>query len=521
MKLRRLPVGDSSFESIRANDCVYVDKTRHLFQMADEGKFYFLSRPRRFGKSLTVSVLRCLFQGKKDLFDGLWIADNTEWEWKAHPVLVLDFNGISHDTPENLKLSLQRTFQQIAGDYEVSSDAPLLENQFKELILSLYRKTGMPVVILIDEYDKPLIAHLGKGEKALEIAKANRDILKYLFGVIKDGDVSPALRLVFITGVSKFSRVSMFSELNNLKDLTMNRHYANMLGYTQSEIETEFTGYIGRFAEDCDQTREQILEKMKSLYDGYRFSEKNVRVYNPFSLLKSLDEMAFKNYWFETGTPTFLVNILNETNWYLPKIENLQATEAVFSTYELENLKPEALLFQTGYITIKEVSDRLYTFDYPNQEVKTSFLEILFHSCTKGLRDGSRFVLLNGCLYQENYEQFFETVSSIFSSIPYTLESRRDEAYFHTVFYLMLCASGVNARSEILTCNGRIDLVVEFPDKIFIIEFKCDQSAEAGIAQIRNKRYDKPFRQGGKKIILLGINFDSEKRNVAEWKVDL
>ncbi len=519
MKLQRLPVGDSSFESIRANGCVYVDKTRHLFQMADEGKFYFLSRPRRFGKSLTVSVLRCLFQGRKDLFDGLWIADNTEWEWKAHPVVVLDFNESSHDAPEKLKLSLQRTLRQTAEAYNVPSDAPLLENQFKELILSLYRKTGMTVVILIDEYDKPLIAHLGRGEKALETAKANRDILKYLFGVIKGGEVSSALRLVFITGVSKFSRVSIFSELNNLEDLTMSETYADMLGYTQEELETYFDSHIKRLSEKIGIPETEIFEKLKWYYNGYRFSKRDIRVYNPFSVLSSLRQKDFRNYWFETGTPTFLVNLLNESNCYLPTIENLQATEAVFSTYELENLKPEALLFQTGYLTIKDISDRLYTFDYPNQEVKTSFLEILFHSCTKGLRDGSRFVLLSGCLYQEKYEQFFEIMSSIFSSIPYTLESRRDEAYFHTVFYLMLCASGVNARSEMITCDGRIDLVIEFPDKIYIIEFKCNQSAEAGIAQIQKKGYDKPFRQGGKKIILMGINFDSEKRNVAEWKV--
>ncbi|MCP4344855.1 MAG: AAA family ATPase, partial [Desulfobacterales bacterium] len=229
-KLQRLPVGDPSFESIRANNCVYVDKTRHLFQMADEGKYYFMSRPRRFGKSLTVSTLRCLFQGKKELFDGLWISDSGEWEWKSHPVVLLDFNEISHDTPENLKTGLEERIQDHADKNEIQVKSSLLKEQFKELILALYHKTQTSVVILIDEYDKPLIDHLGKGEKALEIAKANRDILKYFFGVIKGGDVTPVLRLVFITGVSKFSRVSIFSELNNLADLTMTEHYADMLG---------------------------------------------------------------------------------------------------------------------------------------------------------------------------------------------------------------------------------------------------------------------------------------------------
>ncbi len=518
-KLQRLPVGDSSFESIRANECVYVDKTRHLFQMADEGKYYFMSRPRRFGKSLTVSTLRCMFQRKKDLFDGLWIAENTEWEWKPHPTVLLDFNEISHDTPENLKLGLGENLQNHARENEIPLRSSLLKGQFKELILGLYHKTGMPVVILIDEYDKPLIDHLGKGEKALETARANRDILKYFFGVIKGGDVSSVLRLVFITGVSKFSRVSIFSELNNLEDLTMTEPYADMLGYTQEELEKYFRPHIGQFSEKTGMSESEITEMLGRYYNGYRFSKRDIRVYNPFSVLSALKQGDFRNYWFETGTPTFLVNLLREAGWYLPEIETMQATEAVFSTYELEDIKPEALLFQTGYLTIRGVNQRLYTFDYPNQEVKTSFLEILFHSWTGGLRNGSQFVLLAGYLHQEEYGQFIETVTAIFASIPYALETKRDEAYFHTIFYLMVCASGVNARSEIMSCRGRVDMLMEFPDKIYVIEFKCNQSAQAGIDQIRGKGYADPYRQCGKKIILMGINFDSEERNVSEWKI--
>jgi len=519
-ELQKLPVGDSSFESIRKDNQVYVDKTRHIFQMVDKGKYYFLSRPRRFGKSLTVSTLKCLFQGRKDLFEGLWIAQNTDWEWKPYPVIVIDFNEISHDTPENLKLGLESSLRNTGQTYDIQLSESLLKEQFRELILSLHQKTGMPVVILIDEYDKPLIDHLGKGRESLETAKANRDILKYFLGVIKGNEVSAVLRLVFITGVSKFSRVSIFSELNNLTDLTMNRHYAEMLGYTQAELETCFAEHIDRFAEECGKTREQITENLKTRYNGYRFSEKDVRVYNPFSVLKALDEMAFKNYWFETGTPTFLVNLLNENNWYLPSIENMQATEALFSVYEIENLQPEALLFQTGYVTIKDIEGRLYTFDYPNQEVKTAFLEILFHSCTRGLRDGSRFVLLSKYLRLEDFKSFIQTMTAIYASIPYTLENKRDEAYFHTVFYLMVSASGLDARSEVLTSMGRIDLVITFPDKIYIIEFKCGQNADAAIKQIRENGYAAPYRQTGKKIILMGIDFDTEKRNISEWKTE-
>lgn len=376
----------------------------------------------------------------------------------------------------------------------------------------------MQVVILIDEYDKPLIDHLGKGEKALETAKANRDILKSFLGVIKGGEVSPVLKFVFITGVSKFSRVSIFSELNNLEDISMSETYADMLGYTQEETEHYFKDYIKAFSEKTGVPEKEMKEKLACYYNGYRFSKKDVRVYNPFSLMSAFRQKDFRNYWFETGTPTFLVNLLKENRWYLPEIEDMKATEAVFSVYEPERLQPEALLFQTGYVTIKNIEGRLYTFDYPNQEVKTAFLEILFHSYTQGLRDGSRFVLLAEYLQNEDMNSFIETMGTIFASIPYTLETRRDEAYFHTVFYLMVCASGVNAQSEVLTCKGRIDLLIEFPDKIFIIEFKCNQSADAAIQQIRDKSYDRKYRQTGKKIILTGIDFDREKHNISEWK---
>ncbi|MBF0103532.1 MAG: ATP-binding protein [Desulfobacterales bacterium] len=519
-KLQKLPIGDSSFESIREGNWLYVDKTQHIFQMVDEGKYYFMSRPRRFGKSLTVSVLRCLFQGRQELFDGLWIKEHTDWEWKTHPVILFDFNEISHDTPENLKLSLQRAMQKIAEEYGLISDAKLIKDQFKELILSLYHKTKVPVVVLIDEYDKPLIDHLGKGEESLEIAKKNRDILKYFLGVLKGGDVSSVLRFVFITGVSKFSRVTIFSELNNLQDLTMLEPYADMLGYTQNELETYFISYIHLLSQHTECAESEIIANLERHYNGYRFSKRDIRVYNPFSVMSVLKQKEFRNYWFETGTPTFLINLLREKNYPVIKIENLQLDEHIFSVYELEHLRPEALLFQTGYITIKNVTDFIYTFDYPNQEVKISFLKYLMYSFVPGNgSDQSIFLRLSGYLQQENITAFFETVSSIFASIPYMVEIKRDEAYFHTVFYLIVCASGVNTRTEVLTCTGRIDLLIEFSDKLFIIEFKCNQSADTAIAQIRDKAYDQPFKQKGKKIILMGINFDTEKRNVTEWKI--
>jgi len=518
-RLPNLPLGKSSFESIRENADLYVDKTRLIHQMVSQGDYYFLSRPRRFGKSLTVSTLRCLFEGRRELFEGLWIAEHGEWDWREHPVILLDFNGISHETPDILTASLHEHIDLIARANDISLQTTMLKGQFKELILALHHKTGQKVVILVDEYDKPLIDHLGRGEAEIGIAKKNRDKLKQFFGVIKESNVADALRFVFITGVSKFSRVSIFSELNNLTDLTMSRHYAEMLGYTQDELETSFAEYVARFAQETGQTAQEIWNTLRLMYNGYRFSEKDVRVYNPFSVLNALQEQAFRNYWFETGTPTFLINLLREHNWYLPEIENMQATVSMFSTYELENLQPEALLFQTGYVTIKDIDYGLYFFDYPNQEVKTAFLEMLLHSLTQGLPQSSRFRALAKHLHQEDLPAFMDTVAAIFKDLAYTLETKRDEAYFHTVFYLMVSASGVDVRSEVLTCDGRIDLVMHVGRRIYIIEFKCNQSADAALAQIRDKGYAQAYQGLGKKVTLLGINFDTEKRNVGEWRV--
>ena len=517
--LPNLPVGDASFESIRQNGHVYVDKTRHFFDLADRGKYYFLSRPRRFGKSLAVSTLKCLFEGKKELFHGLWIAENVDWDWKEHPVVLLDFNRISHDTPENLNTSLNEHLLKAAKMAGVELHSSLPKDRFGDLIVALRRKTGARVAVLIDEYDKPLIDHIGKGPEEMDVARANRDILKHFFGTLKGADVADALRFVFVTGVSQFSRVSIFSDLNNLSDLTMNRRRADMLGYTQEELERDFAAHIGAFADRRGETREALLERLRTQYNGYRFSKRDVRVYNPYSVLRTLEEMEFANFWFETGTPTFLVNLLKETGFPLPRIEKLELDEQVFSTYDLDHLKPEALLFQTGYITIADVQDDLYLFDYPNREVRLSFIKhLLFDLVPAHGHEQSRFRKLHTHLAAEDLDAFVETMRAIFASIPYALETKRDEAYFHTVFYLAVSASGADARSEVLTCDGRIDLVVEFPDKVFILEFKCGQSADAALAQIREKDYPAPYRGSGKTIFLVGIDFDTEARNISEGK---
>jgi len=521
--MKRLPIDLQSFEAINEYNCLYVDKTMYIQKMLNQGIYFFISRPRRFGKSLMLSVLKCFFENKKEMFEELWIAKHANWQWEEYPVAILDFNIINHDTPEDLRNGLEDDLAETATKYAIEARGRSLQRKFRNLLVDISEKTGKPVVILIDEYDKPIITHLGKGEKALETAKANRDLLKSFFGVLKGADVAPCTRFVFITGVSKFSRVSIFSDLNNLIDLTMDEEFAGMLGYTQKELETCFDEHIKKLAQETGKSRSDTLDALKKYYDGYRFSERDMRVYNPFSVLRALNNLKFKNYWFETGTPAFLINLLKQEKYNLPELEKLETEESIFSVYELENLRPEALLFQTGYITIKDFDEDIFILTYPNHEVKKSFLKHLFQSFTRDMEASmrSKYVRLAKYLKNENFDKFFETINSIFASISYTLKIKKNEAYFHTLFYLMVSASGVNAQSEVITSRGRIDLVIDLEDKIYIIEFKCGQSAEAGLKQIKKKGYAEKYKKIGKKLILMGINFSLENKNVEEWKIEM
>jgi len=518
---QKLPVDIASFEKMRTEGYLYVDKTQYIYRMATEGTYYFLSRPRRFGKSLLVSTLKCLFEGRKDLFEGLWIAEQSDWEWQPHPIITLDFNSIPGSAPEELKISIGLRLQEIAKDAGLILETPFIELQFRELILLLAQQQNMPVVVLIDEYDKRIIDHLGKGEQRLDTAKANREVLKSLFGVLKDEAVSTKVRFVFLTGVSRFARVSIFSELNNLRDLSMSVDYAEMLGYTQAELERDFARQIRALAEKLGWPLERVLSKLAQQYNGYRFSKAERRVYNPFSILNALHEHDFGDYWFETATPTFLIQLLQQAHYEFPEIEHLEMDQQMM-TYDLNDLRPDVLLLQTGYVTIKAVHADRYILDYPNLEVKQAFLKYLLNTFQHGIVRTIRthILQLSDDLQHEDFPAFFETMRAIFASIPYDIESQRDEAYFHTIFYLAMSASGMfDVQSSVLTSKGRIDLVVEFPTTLYIIEFKCNQSAEMALRQIQDKKYAEKYRRSGKKIVLMGINFDKEQRNLEEWKV--
>lgn len=518
---KRLPVGESSFKRIRTEGYLYVDKTKGIVELLQRSSAYFLSRPRRFGKSLLISILRDIFQGKRELFKDLWIDKNSDWEWKEHPVIVFDFNGIAHSSPSELKNDLDDSLCEYANENGFELEKQSLQKKFKELIVKLYKKTGQGVVILIDEYDKPIIDFLSNNNDEIAIGIENREILKSFYGVLKDADVVSALRFIFITGISKFSKISLFSELNNLYDLTMKNEVSDLLGYTQEELITNFPTEIDNLASENNISRSGVVDKLRYWYNGYRFSRKEVYVYNPFSILQVFSSLIFENYWFDSGSPSFLIKLMKEKNYPLPSLENIEISEESFSTFDIENLKLEAILFQTGYLTIKNVRKRTFTLGYPNQEVKSSLANHLFTAFSEIENNVKRStcLLLIDYLEEKKYEDFFGVIKSLYASIPYMLNSKRDEAYFHTIFYLMMTAAGIDARNEVLNADGRIDMVMEFSEMIYIIEFKCNQSAKVALDQIREKKYYEGYLSTDKEIYLAGINFDTDAKNVVEWDV--
>jgi len=520
--MKKLPISISNFETLITGNNVYVDKTRYIHQMVSEGMFYFLSRPRRFGKSLLVSTLKALFEGKRELFKDLWI-ENADWDWQPHPVLQIDFSGIAANTPETLRQSLRDRLSLVGKQTRISPKSSLLSNGFQELIVRLFEKHRRKVAVLIDEYDKPLITHLGKGKAALEIAKQNREVLREFYGVLKDGEVNEALKFVFLTGISKFARMSIFSELNNLDDLSMQDSYGALLGYTEEELRQYFASHIKPLRLRLKKSEAETLQQIQAWYNGYRFSDLDVKVYNPTSVLQLFKQNKFKNYWFDTATPAFLANLIKEKSYPIPDIENLQLEEMSFSTYDLDHLELEPLLFQTGYVTIHGFDGVRYRLGYPNQEVKTSFLGFLYKSLVNipSTTLKEQYSRLHEFLAQDEIEPFIETSNAILSAIPYPHVRKQGESFYHTVFYLMLSASGVLVHTEALNIRGRVDMEVHFPDKIYIVELKCNQSAKKAIAQIKAKKYFEKYLHGGKKILLLGINFSTRERRITDWRVEV
>jgi hypothetical protein len=499
--IQKYPVGLQDFGKIRTENFLYVDKTEFVYKMADVGGYYFLSRPRRFGKSLFISTLECLFLAKRELFKGLFIEDKWNWE-KTNPIIRISFSNIGHKFL-GLETAINKRLEEIAREYEITFSAQTIDQKFKELILQL-SQTHDKVVVLIDEYDKPIIDYLGdQTDKAIE----NRDILKAFYSILKDAD--PYLKLVFITGVSKFSRVSIFSDLNNLDDITIDHRFGGCCGITQQELEENFREEL----KDFDK------QEIKSWYNGYTW-DNEVSVYNPFSLLNFFTKRKFNNYWFETGTPTFLIKLSEKIGSF--DFEEVEIGSNALSAYDIEKLQLIPLMFQTGYLTIKSYSEMggVYTLTYPNKEVRKSYIENLMAAYS---HDDLGF----GIVYVDKIRQFLERgeigkvegiLNTIFKSLPYELWQKENEHFYHAIIHLTFTLLGVYVQSEVQTSDGRMDALIRMKDYIYCIEFKLDKSADEAIQQIKDKGYLEPFAHENKKRIAIGINFSTATKKVEALK---
>ncbi|MEA5141435.1 ATP-binding protein [Arcicella rigui] len=502
--IQKYPVGIQDFEKLRSENFLYVDKTEFIYKMADIGGYYFLSRPRRFGKSLFISTLECLFLAKKELFKGLYIEDKWNWE-QSNPIIRMSFSNIGHKYL-GLKDAIDKRLDEIAEEYNLSLVAPSIDQKFKELIQKLSAKRGK-VVVLIDEYDKPIIDYLGENpDKAIE----NRDIMKVFYSILKDAD--PHLKLVFITGVSKFSRVSIFSDLNNLDDITIDSRFAGCCGITEEELADNFV----------EELKTLDKQEIKRWYNGYTW-DSSTSVYNPFSLLNFFRKKTFQNYWFETGTPTFLIKLAEKTQLY--DFSEVEIGANALAAYDIQKLELIPLMFQTGYLTIKSYSPMsdVYILGYPNNEVKKSYIEVLMAAYSQSdLGYGVVYVdKIRQLLEKGEIERLEGILNTIFKSLPYELWQKENEHFYHAIIHLTFSLLGVYIQSEVQTSDGRMDALIRLKDFVYCIEFKLDESAEKAIQQIKDKGYLVPFSAENKKLVAIGINFSREKKKVEEvkWEV--
>jgi len=529
--IRKMPIGVQSFEVIRKESFVYVDKTELIWRLVNESRVHFLSRPRRFGKSLLLSTLKAYFLGQKELFKGLSIEKFEEAEkgkreiWQEYPVLYLDFNTGIYDTKEGLLNRLTSflcEYEKIYGSTGLD-----LPDRFQSLIKAAYEKTGRQAVILIDEYDKPLLQTMWKDEALNE---TYRTILKGFFGVIKSAD--QYLRFAFLTGVTKFSKVSIFSDLNNLRDLSLLSDYSAVCGISQEELEADFQPEIAALAENNSLTYEEALAKLKQRYDGYKFSETGKNMYNPFSLLNVFADGRMRDYWFATGTPTFLVEYLKKAYYNIPDLDgNVKMNESGLEAYRADTINPLPILFQSGYLTIKDYNDfsRLYRLGFPNDEVRYGFLDNLLPAYTSIRTDKT------GLSIWEFYEQieagdvdgFMQKMKGIISGIPYDNLTEKDlalrEQNYQTAVYLVFALMNQFVHTEVHCATGRADCIVEFQDKVYIFEFKLtsNETAENAVKQIKEKGYEDKYSGSGKKVIAIGSSFDEEKRTIKDWKTEI
>lgn len=500
--MQKYPIGKQDFPKIIKEDFVYVDKTKYAYEMAYLGGSYFLSKPRRFGKSLFLSTLESIFLGKKELFEGLYIYD--KWKFEEYPIIRIDFNALAFED-FNLTNVIEKKLRNIAEKYDLILKNGHIKELFQELMELLNKKYNKGVVILIDEYDKPIINYLDK--ENIEQAKTNREILKSFYSVLKP--LEAHIKFLLITGVSKFSKVSIFSDLNNLTDLSLNPAYNEICGISQKELEENFPEELELYNK----------EKIKKWYNGYKWDVNGDTVYNPFSILTFFNNKGkFENYWYATGTPTFLMKMCREQHMY--QFEEISINQDDLGNFDIENLKIEPILFQTGYLTIVGENPifRTYKLGFPNEEVKESYLRNLLDTYIDSNRLRSSSILENllQSLKNRDKEQMKNAINLAFSHIPYSLWQKENEQYYHALVHLLFSLLGVYIFSEVQTQHGRTDALIIHEEEIFCLEFKLDKTAEKALEQIENKGYLERFKDSKKPIHQIGINFSSDKKAVEE-----
>ena len=522
---RKLPIGIQSFADLRKNDYIYIDKTAYVYELVHSGKPYFLSRPRRFGKSLFLSTLRAYFEGKKELFAGLSIEEmeqNNPDAWQEYPVFYFDFNKdnfMRHDALEDV---LSNHLNEWENQYRLEQKELSLSARFQNLLVKANEITGKQAVVLVDEYDKPLLETMT--EKSLE--EHNRAVFKGFFSTLKSYD--EYLKFVFLTGVTKFSKVSIFSDLNQLRDISLNREYAKICGITEAEMQAALMPEIEALAAQWNMTTTECFKRLKQNYDGYHFYPDSEGMYNPFSVLNALDKKEFGAYWFATGTPTFLIQRLEQTGYDAKLFTNgkLFADEAMLSDYRTDNPNPIPLFYQTGYLTIVDYDRRRmrYTLGYPNEEVKYGFMNsiapyYLHEENRDSERTGTDIFAIDDAIEEGDTDRLCDILTALFARLPYNTNETYVERDFQNVIYIVFMLLGKYVKTEIHSAKGRADCIVETEDYVYIFEFKRDGTADAALAQIEEKGYAIPYRADRRTVYKIGANFDSTERTLSEWKV--
>ncbi|MDR0987957.1 MAG: ATP-binding protein [Prevotellaceae bacterium] len=509
---RIFPIGIQNFEQLRTLNYVYVDKTDLIYQLTHTNIVYFLSRPRRFGKSLLISTLKAYFEGKKQLFDGLAM-EQLEKDWEAYPVLHLSFATARYNEAQDLHLFLDDQLGEWEQQYGIDAPSQSYDLRFKHIIRQAHKQTGKEVVVLIDEYDAPLL-DAGSNEP---LRKELRIIMRKFFSPLKD--CTEILRFLFITGITKFSQMSIFSELNSLYNISMMPQYATLCGITQAELLSGFQPEIEALAAHNEETYEEAIDHLKRMYDGYHFCDGAEGVYNPFSIINVLTEQRYTSYWYGTGTPTFLIELLRERKLLLKELEQSQATVQSFDRSTDTLTDPLPVLYQSGYLTIKGYRNGIYTLGYPNDEVRYGFLNSLLPSMVGHSQMESEISLIPmmQALETGDLDACLTRLRAFISSIPYELKSD-NESRFETICYILFSLMGQFVQTQVKTAAGRADVVITNASYVYLFELKVDATPDEALAQIESKGYAIPYEAGDRTVVKVGVCYDSATRTITQWK---